>query len=189
MECYVAAYGPVSEADVAWWSGIGLRDVRRALRSLDDDAVEVEMEGRPDTHLVHRRDLPAFAGGVPLRDPPPVSLLPELDPYLMGFQDREARLQPRTRDYLIDRAGNIAPTIVVDGLVVGVWDVIEQPQPALRYHLFGKPGSEVTARIRSEAATVAEFWFGAPVAVEQVATMVPLTRRTAGGFMAPLRGE
>ncbi len=186
VDCYVAAYGPVDEADVAWWSGIGLRDVRDALWPLGGDLVEVEVEGRPAAHVVHRRDLPALAGEVPPHLPPPLSLLPELDPYLMGLRDRKARMAPGTTDYLIDRAGNVTPTIVVDGLVAGVWDVTEDPEPTVRYLLFGEPGAKLSARIRNEAARTGEFWFGEPVPAQQVAKMVPLSQRTAGGFMAPL---
>ena len=35
-----------------------------------------------------------------------------LDPYLMGYKDRERYLDPRFKDFVFDRSGNVTNTIV-----------------------------------------------------------------------------
>jgi hypothetical protein len=55
----------------------------------------------------------------------------------------------------------------------------------VRLHLFDGTRTFL-AEARDQAAHVGEFWFGRYVQVREVATMTPLTRRTAGGFLSPL---
>jgi hypothetical protein len=117
---YLAAYGPVTAEDIAWWSGFGKRQTARALSALGGEVLQVEIRDLEGEHWMlaadHRRLLAAqFAPG------PSVALLPALDPYIMGYRDRRRYLAPEHRDRVYDRAGNAFATAWVRGRVVGVW--------------------------------------------------------------------
>ena len=182
---YVAAYGPVTVADMAWWSGLGSRIVRRTLDQLRDRTTEVELAGSAGRYLVTTDDLAdleaATSDGGPL-----VALLPALDPLIMGFRERDRFLDPRHRDFVFDRGGNGTSTVLIDGVVAGVWDVADAPDPHVRVLLFdaNDPAREP---VLERARRVGSFWFEAEVPVVEYEGMVPLTQRS-GVMRGPLDG-
>lgn len=113
VEAYLAAFGPVTETDLVWWSGDTKALVRGALA--DIGAVEVRLDDDRNGWVLPD-DVAATA------EPEPwVRLLPGLDPTPMGWKERDWFVQPDHHDRLFDRNGNIGPTIWADGRVVGGW--------------------------------------------------------------------
>jgi hypothetical protein len=113
---WLHAFGPATTADVRWWTGWTLGDVRRALD--DVGAVVVAMEttdGFVDGWLAPD-DLDAAPGSAEW-----VAVLPGLDPTTMGWKDRSWYVDAAVASRVIDRNGNAGPTIWVDGRVVGSW--------------------------------------------------------------------
>jgi hypothetical protein len=121
-------------------------------------------------------------------DPEPaiVNLVPMLDPYTMGYKDRRRLLDPVLNETVIDRGGNMTSVILVDGRVVGVWDLVEAPTATARVLLF-EPDHPCREAVLQQAAAVAAFWFGAAADVEEYASMVPLRYRS-GVMRRPLDG-
>jgi hypothetical protein len=78
---------------------------------------------------------------------------------------------------VINRGGNVTSVVLVDGRVAGVWDLTEDPNPAIRVLLFD-PDHRDRHRILDRAAETAAFWFGEPVTVAEYASMVPLRQRS-----------
>jgi hypothetical protein len=110
---WLARFGPGTEADLRWWTGLTAREVRAAIASLA--VVEVDLDG------VTGYLLPDDLEPTPAPDPW-VALLPALDPTTMGWQSRAWYLgehAPR----LFDRNGNAGPTIWCDGRIVGGWAI------------------------------------------------------------------
>jgi hypothetical protein len=114
VRLHVASYGPSSRHDVAWWSGLGLRQVDDLLGRLD----LVWREGPDGRSYADLPDAPAA------RDLPGVRLLPEFDAVLCGYD-------PRARDRFVSPPDNerlwshtngymLAP-LLVDGRVGGSW--------------------------------------------------------------------
>ncbi|CCB71631.1 conserved protein of unknown function (plasmid) [Streptantibioticus cattleyicolor NRRL 8057 = DSM 46488] len=99
---WLGAFGPGSEADVKWWTGWSLRDVRAALA--DVAAVEVELTGGTG-YVLPGDEGPEEAGEAW------AALLPGLDPTAMGWRERDWYLDPGHIPHLFDRAGNIGPTV------------------------------------------------------------------------------
>ncbi|MEU6196848.1 winged helix DNA-binding domain-containing protein [Streptomyces sp. NPDC047061] len=106
--------GPATEADLKWWTGWRVTEVRRALTAIGAQPVTLD-EG--DTGYVTAGDLPPVAE--PSR--PWAALLPALDPTAMAWQQRDWYLPPELRPLLFDRSGNVGPTVWWNGLVVGGW--------------------------------------------------------------------
>ena len=114
VERHLASYGPSSRHDVAWWSGLGLRQVDVLLDQLD-----VAWRDGPDGRAY--ADLP---GPPAAREMPGVRLLPEFDALLCGYD-------PKARDRFVSEADNavlwhrdnglmLAP-VLVDGRIGGYW--------------------------------------------------------------------
>ena len=148
---WLAAFGPGTAADLKWWTGLTLGQVRRALS--EAGTVEVDLDGTPGLVLADDLD----PGPAPQ---PWAALLPSLDPTTMGWAGREFFLGPH-RPVLFDRNGNAGPTIWWDGRVVGGWAQRRSGEVALR--LLEDVGTEATAAIEAEAARLAD-WLG-PVRV------------------------
>lgn len=110
---WLTACGPATEADLKWWTGWRVTDVRRALTTIGAEPVSLD-EG---LGYVAAGDLAPLAGPAE----PWAALLPGLDPTAMGWQQRDWYLAPELRPALFDGSGNVGPTVWWDGRVVGGW--------------------------------------------------------------------
>jgi hypothetical protein len=137
---WLRGFGPATIADVKWWTGLPMGQVRRAVA--ETGAVEVDLDGTPG--LV----LPDDLNPVPAPEPW-VALLPALDPTTMGWAGRDFYLGPH-RPALFDRNGNAGPTIWLDGHVVGGWAQRATGEVVLR--LLEDVGTDATEAIEAEAA-------------------------------------
>jgi len=144
---WLASFGPATVADVKWWTGLPMGQVRRAVAAAG--AVEVDLDGTPG--LVLDGDLD------PVPAPEPwAALLPALDPTTMGWAGRDFYLGPH-RPVLFDRNGNAGPTIWWAGRVVGGWAQRRTGEVVLR--LLEDVGADATAAIEAEAAHLTT-WLG-----------------------------
>jgi len=139
IQGWLRSFGPGTLADLKWWTGLTLGEVRRALQDLQ--AVEV--------------DLGEAAGWVLADDLEPegagerwVSLLPGLDPTPMGFVDR-AWFLGGYAPAIFDRTGNIGPSVWCDGRIVGGW--AQRKNGTLAYKLLEDVGAEAERAIDSAA--------------------------------------
>lgn len=108
---YFAGHGPATEADLAWWAGLPLRDVRAGIdgAGLIRETIDGEVHWSAD-----------------LDDPPPagVHLLPAFDELLLGYRDRTATLDPAFADRICPGGNGVfRPMVVIDGQTVGTWKV------------------------------------------------------------------
>jgi hypothetical protein len=104
------AHPPAGPEDFASWSGLGIRDARRAYAQIAGELDEVEVLGR--TAWVPRGLEPA---------PPHVRLLPAFDGILLGHRDRELIVRPEHARDVLPGGGILRPTLLVDGRVEGTW--------------------------------------------------------------------
>ncbi|NUP03725.1 MAG: winged helix DNA-binding domain-containing protein [Nonomuraea sp.] len=145
---WLAAFGPGTEADVKWWTGWTLREVRAALAAVG--AAEVDLD--EGTGYV----LPGDLDETP--EPEPwAALLPALDPTPMGWQARGWYLPDEHRAELFDRSGNVGPTVWWNGRVVGGWG--QRPGGEIVWRPLGDVGSEAVAAVEAEVEGLAS-WLG-----------------------------
>jgi hypothetical protein len=144
---WLRGFGPATVADVKWWTGLPMGQVRRAVA--DTGAVEVDLDGIPGLALADDLD--------PVPPPEPwAALLPALDPTTMGWAGRDFYLGPH-RPVLFDRNGNAGPTVWWDGHIVGGW--AQRPSGELALRLLEDVGTDATAAIETEAARLTG-WLG-----------------------------
>jgi Winged helix DNA-binding domain len=144
---WLGCFGPGTLADLTWWTGLRLGEVRRALQDLS--AVEVDLGGASGWVLPD--DLAPEVACEPW-----VSLLPGLDPTPMGFVDRTWFLG-RYAPAIFDRTGNIGPSVWWDGRIVGGW--AQRKNGAIAYKLLEDVGAEAERAVESAANDLGR-WLG-----------------------------
>jgi hypothetical protein len=92
---YAAGHAPASEADLAYWSGLPLREVR--------DRVPPSRDKRGQSPFVTAR------------------LLPPFDPYIMGWKERSFAIPEALAERVMPGGGMFRAVVLVDGRVTGTW--------------------------------------------------------------------
>ena len=144
---YLTAFGPVTEADIRWWTGWTARDARAALA--DVEHAPVDLDGA--TGLVLAGDLEPE----PTSDPA-AALLPSLDPSVMGWKLRDWYLGPHVES-VFDRNGNAGPTVWWGGRIVGGW--AQRRDGEIVHRLLEDVGRDAEQAVEAEAERLAA-WLG-----------------------------
>jgi len=183
---YINSFGPVTETDIAWWTGLPKGQVKQILENLKDQTSRLTLSNTEDTYILLRPDEKLLQTLKP-KEKHTVNLLPSLDPYLMGYKERQRYLDQDHYDKVFDRSGNATSTILLDGKVVGVWDFTETPEPTVKIHLFKEAEETLAKEIRAKAQAIGKFIASKDVRIKECDAMTPLTQRTAGAVMSPLK--
>ncbi len=168
----VAAFGPVTEADLAWWLPATKAEVARALADLGADARMLVVDGVRYWYATDLADAPA-----PARESHGAWLLPYEDGLLKGYQDRSWCLTPGLREVIfpysiahwhphgggapgpgphggVNTSGEARPSIWWAGRVVGRW---EEHADGVVWRVHGEVGVEGRAGIAAEVARLDRF--------------------------------
>ncbi len=121
---YLAAFGPANVADLSQFTILKRSALREVIESMADI---VSVPGPNGSQLLDVND------GAPRPEADPSPLPPRLlgmwDNVLLAYSDRSRVIPDEHRAHVIRRNGDVLPTVLVDGLVRGVWrtasDVIE----------------------------------------------------------------
>jgi len=183
VKLYLASFGPATENDAAWWTGFPKGQTKRIVKSLQDKVSHVEIMETKADHILLSSDRKSLMSTKPPKKPV-INILPGLDPYLMGYKNRDRYLDLNHYNFVFDRSGNATSTILLDGRVVGVWDFEE---PFMKIFLFKDVKAIILKEIHSIAKDVGPFLSGKEVQIKECDSMIPLPQRTAGGVMSPLK--
>lgn len=139
---YVSGHPPAAPEDMAAWSGLGLRETRRAFA-----AIEGELEA------VRLNDRSAWISRSAPREvaPPTVRLLPAFDGLLLAHRDRLLTVDPVQARTVLPGGGVLRPTVLVNGRVEGTWRLTKG---APEVDLFGELDAGTTDALASEQADV-----------------------------------
>ena len=109
---YLAAFGPATRADLAYWSGVPLRELDPALEALRLRVLRDE-DGRV---LLDLPRAPLATGD----EPAPPRLLAPFDEIVLAHKDRTRIIGDKHRPEVI-WGSEVAATFTVDGFVAGTW--------------------------------------------------------------------
>jgi hypothetical protein len=184
---YLGAFGPVTTDDMLWWTDLGKTRLRKALEDLGEEVTTLSIKGLDGPFHLLRSELKKLVGMTP-DDNPTINLLPYLDPYIMGYRERERYLKEEYRDLTFDRTGNAASAILLNGVITGVWDFEDKGEPRIKLFLFNQLPEDVLLTIEEKALRLGEFIADESVDLLVCDSMVPFSERTVGSFMSPLKG-
>ena len=126
---YLAGHAPATDADLAHWSGLPLRDARAGL---------------------------ALAGRVAAVDeaPVPPRLLGAFDPWLLGWRSRDHAVPGEHGRTVHPGGGMVRAVATADGIVVGTWTA---PQGVVALEPFAPLEPAVARALERDAAAVERF--------------------------------
>jgi len=121
---YLRAFGPVTAADLKWWTGWTLRDTTAAIAALGDDVHVITLTDpeTPPVEALVLADEQSKLLATNTKDASGVRLLPYWDAYTMGYIDRRRFVAQADYARVYDRAGNGTSVVLIDGLAEGVWE-------------------------------------------------------------------
>lgn len=185
LRAHLSAFGPATVEDIVWWTGLTRAHINRALEGLGSQVTAVGVAGLAENCLMLGENVAQLEQTRPATVQT-INLLPNLDPYLMGYKLRTRYLDAGHYHYIFDRSGNATATILLDGRVIGVWDISDRT--VMKLFFFKRPEKVLVKQVEVEADRMARFIIGKEVEIRHVSAMTSLTQRTAGGFMSPLKG-
>jgi len=180
---YLASFGPVTLDDIAWWTGFPKNQVRHVVESQQDKITYINISDSNKTLLMLRQDETSLKL-IRKEEKHVINMLPSLDPYMMGYKDRERYMNLEHRDYIFDRGGNATSSILLNGKIIGIWDFKE---PVIKIFLFEDNATDLLEDISIKAKSLGAFISGKDIDLRECGSMVPLTQRSAGGVMSPLK--
>lgn len=155
---YLRAFGPATPSDFSLWAGMTLGDAREIWARIAAEIVPVTVDGWEAAVL--RDDLPQLERSRMER--PPVRLLPYFDSFLLGHREREHLVATKDRGRVYRPQGWIAPVVLVDGRVAGVWAHARKGDRLhVRVTKFASMSEPIKAGIRDEARNLGRF-LGSP---------------------------
>ena len=118
---HIARFGPVTETDICWWSGLSKEVVRKSIATLRDRLCIVHLQNLEQTCYMTIEDREAFEDFRPPEDHW-LCLLAYEDPSLKAyFETRTRYIEPCSYDMLFNQIGEARASIMVDGEVTGIW--------------------------------------------------------------------
>lgn len=148
---FVRAFGPASDRDFAYWSGLGLREVRAGLAAIAGELEESRIGGETLLSMRDERSRLPRRGWV--------RMLGAFDTYLLGYRSRDFLATPEQIAAVKEGGGGwIRPVIVRDGMVIGGWrSAMKGERIAISLAL--PPAVEDAAReaIEAEIADIGRF--------------------------------
>lgn len=145
IKLYIRAFGPVTEGDIIWWTGLQKREVDEALATMELDLRQIRIKGYADDYIILETDFKNLGRFKPSRKPS-ILLLPYEDPYSKGYKVRNRLINPdyESKAYV---GSAVEPTLLVDGQIIGTWNrTIEEGKGPIKLTLFKriKKGVEKT---------------------------------------------
>jgi hypothetical protein len=153
---YLAAFpGSSREMIARWWGGGRMAAVKRALKLIDTELVEVDVEGTRG--LVRTSDLDALAA---VSHEHGARLLPGFDPFTNELPRRvDSVLTPANHDRVHRIAGWVTPIVVIDGRVAGTWEIENRKAGAgtVVVRPFGRSRGGARKELEPEVDRIAAF--------------------------------
>lgn len=156
---YFSSHGPATIKDFVWWSGFRMSDARRGIEEASSKVREEVVGG------VSYYTASGSPGGKATQRS--VHLLPAFDEYLLGYSDRSPTLRSEETQKWIRNAkvvvvhsnGIFLPTVVVDGVVAGIWKRINaKGKMVITLIPFRKLSAKQKAEVREEVESYARFF-------------------------------
>jgi hypothetical protein len=136
---YIAAYGPATLEDAAWFFGFWRED-KKLLQALPLEEYE---------SFEHQKKV-YFHCGEPdgMDDFPEVTLLSGFDPVIVSYTGRDAVLPPELKKQVILKSGICLPTVALNGKIAGLWN-LKKGEPVVEF--FEKQPKRIVDKVFEQA--------------------------------------
>jgi hypothetical protein len=159
VRAYLAAFGPVAEADISLWTGLGKSETTRASGALSRETVLTMVESIPGALLTLKSQVDALKAIEPSGEPV-VNILPAADPFIIAHRASRSRYfaDQKLQRRVFGSTGAAKPTILVNGQIVGIWAWHRGDGPdKLTWQLLAEVDAGVVSQVQAELERVAMF--------------------------------
>ena len=154
LRAYLRAYGPATARDFAFWSGISMKEVAAAWKSIEEEFAEIELEDRKA--FILREDLRELRASS--LEKPNLRLLANFDVFLLAHAEKSHMVHDRHYKLIYRNQGWISPVILLDGRVVGMWSYkVAGKKLAVALKPFSKLPKSLHPQIEAETERIAKF--------------------------------
>lgn len=115
---YFRSHGPATLQDFIWWSGLPVKDARKALESVKSGLVPANTN---DREYWFSEEETATANAQES-----FHLLPAYDEFIISYKDRSASLNSEDHKRAISANGFFYPVVLVNGKAAGIWKRIQE---------------------------------------------------------------
>ena len=183
---YIEKYGPVTEEDIFWWTGFNKTPVRKVLDKEKENYERILVNDFEQEFLLMKKDYDLLKNAKD-HSLNTINILPDLDPYTMGYKNRERYIPNKFFNHVYDRSGNATSMILLNGRVVGVWDFISAKEPLIKFCLLHELEPTIIEEIKEKIRKIGMFIFEGEINIKQCNKMEPLKTRVPGEVMTPLK--
>jgi len=152
---YFNAYGPATQSDFRWWTGLPAADTRQCLQAASKDLTEVDVDGQA---MWMSQDALDRLSDV-LEGPHDVMrVLGPFDPYIVGYAKRDLDVP----DHLLKRVnaggGMLRPCVLIDGRLVATWDRRRRARGlSVRVTCFEELSDDARSQLEAEFDEIGRF--------------------------------
>jgi hypothetical protein len=151
---FLSSYGPGVLQDFSKWSGISIKEATPVWKSLEDELMQVSIDGRKASIL---SDDYSQISQVNL-DGPVLRLLPGFDSYILAHADKSHLVNSVFYKKVYRNQGWISAVVLLDGRIIGTWSTTRKGKGIdLTVELFGKSSKMIKDGIDAEAARLERF--------------------------------
>lgn len=158
---YFKSHGPASLGDFVWWSGLPVRDAKKAIQMVENELAVVDIEG--ERYWLARE----FSEIVmPAKDE--VYLLPAFDEFLISYKDRTPSFPQQYHSKAFTVNGIFHPVIVVNNQVCGLWKRSVKKDKVYFEASFFKPCSKIIRSLTENSAARFALFLGKELVVNGI---------------------
>jgi hypothetical protein len=175
VETYFDRYGPASLADAVWWSALSRAAVTAALAASTREVVAVTTSWSDQPQYMFADRLEEFLAAGPDTHHSGVNFLAHEDVALKAyFATRPRYLGDLRARRAFNQIGEVLPTVVHDGQVIGTWAWDEAGRRVTTSMITGRTSPEIRSTVRTRADQLTQVLrFGWTSGRPDRATMVP----------------
>ena len=156
---YIRIYGPVTEQDVVWWTGLGKAKIQTSMIALERELLPIRIKKHSEDYVMLESDYHTFRKFKAPRALP-VLLLPYEDPYPKGYQLHNHFVTTEHEKHVYI-GGEAQPTVFVKGKIVGTWNrVFEEPEETITVKLFQRIGRGEKNEIVAQGKAIGKMMTG-----------------------------
>lgn len=146
---YFQSHAPATLEDFRWWSGLGVKDARKAISFIHADLI---------TEKINSSEFYAPNNQVAGLNDSHVHLLPAYDEFIVSYTDRSASITTEHHKKAISSNGLFRPVVVVNGEVNGIWKrTIKNQVVEIEINLFQPQNKRIKSQIEEAAEKYDSF--------------------------------
>lgn len=156
---YFSVYAPAAYEDWAWWGGLSDDVSQAAFDALEPELVTVSVSDISQTLWLPQTEEDALRNA-PNALPEMVRLLPGEDPLIKAYSATRHRFyddDELAADVAFNKHGQLFPTLMLDGRIVGVWDWTRKANEPMTIEPFLQPTRTFRKRLKPEVDRVKAF--------------------------------